>query len=376
VDGGGAAKQVIAFGGGFDDCLNEDVATYPASCNAANGKGVYILDAETGALLKYLATDAPVVSELAPIDINFDDKIDFFYAADVAGSLYRVNLANMTSSNPGDGLTALAKEDWTIVKIATAPDDERRFYNAPAAGAFQGRVIITIGSGDRERPLEINYPFVDEVQNRFYAFFDEPYKTFVATPIGDLDEDEATTVDLDGETMLAVVANPDEDDESFSEEFDGWYMDLPDRGEQVANPAVIGGGKVFFNSFQPGGDTDALCERPLGIGTGYELSLFGPEYTEGEEIEAPGLPIPPAIFTVLIPPGLPDCLGDNCPEAPEEQCTSESDGCRVVTACIGCKDLSDIPEIIPDAPPLRRRVFFTEDVDRSGSPIDEVNYGQ
>ncbi len=50
------------------------------------------------------------------------------------------------------------------------------------AGAFQGRVMVTVGSGDRERPLEMNYPFADEVQNRFYAFFDEPYKTFVATP--------------------------------------------------------------------------------------------------------------------------------------------------------------------------------------------------
>ncbi len=119
--------------------------------------------------------------------------------------------------------------------------------------------------------------------------------------------------------MLAVVASM-RTTETFSQEFDGWYLDLPDRGEQVANPSVIGGGKVFFNTFQPGGDTDELCERPLGIGTGYELSLFGPEFTQGEEIEAPGIPIPPAIFTVLLPPGLPDCEGDDCPVPDETQC--------------------------------------------------------
>jgi len=363
LDGDGEPKQVIAFGGGFDDCLNKDAAAYPSECSSANGKGVYLLDAATGALLAHLATDAPVISELAPIDINFDGYMDFFYAADVAGDLYRVNLSTMTGSDPGAGLTALAKEAWTIVKIASSADDERRFYNAPAAGAFQGRVIVTLGSGDRERPLEINYPFVEEVQNRFYAFFDEPYKTFVANPVGDLEVDEATTVNLDGDTMLAVVE--DEDEESFTQEFDGWYMDIPDRGEQVANPAVIGGGRVFFNTFQPGGDTDGLCERPLGIGTGYEVSLFGPVFTEGEEIEAPGLPIPPAIFTVLLPPGLPDCEGVSCPTPPVTQCTSEADGCRVVTLCIGCRDLGDVIEIVPDAPPLRRRVFFTEDIDRN-----------
>jgi type IV pilus assembly protein PilY1 len=359
----GSLTKVVAFGGGFDDCLNEDVAEYPGGCSSANGKGVYILNAATGALLAYLATDAPVISELAAIDINFDDKLDFLYAADVAGSLYRVNLATMASSNPGDGLTALENDDWTIDKIATVPDDERRFYNAPVAGAYLGNVILAIGSGDRERPLEINYPFKEEVQNRFYTFFDEPWKTFVATPVGDLDEDEATTVDLDGDTMLAVVS--DEDEESFDEQFDGWYMDLPDRGEQVANAAVIGGGRVFFNTFQPGGDTSGLCERPLGIGTKYDVSLFGPVVTEGEEIEAPGMPIPPAIFTVLIPPGLPDCTGDGCDDPVEENlCTEEADGCSNNTVCIGCGDLSDVQTIVPDAPPLKRRVFFTEDVDR------------
>lgn len=362
ADGDGDPQQVVAFGGGFDDCLNEDVAAYPSGCSSANGKGVYILDAATGALLANLATDAPVISELAPIDINFDGNLDFFYVADVTGNLYRVNLATMNGADPEAGLTALAKEDWTIDKIATVPENERRFYNAPTAGAFQGRVIVTVGSGDRERPLEINYPYVEEVQNRFYAFFDEPYKTFVANPVGDLEADEATTVDLDGNTMLAVVEGDDEG--SFTQEYNGWYMDLSDRGEQVANPSVIGGGKVFFNTFQPGGDTDGLCERPLGIGTGYEVSLFGPLFTEGEEIEAPGLPIPPAIFTVLLPPGLPDCEGVACPAPPANQCTSDADGCRVVTLCVGCKDLGDLPEIVPDAPPIRRRMFFTEDIDR------------
>jgi type IV pilus assembly protein PilY1 len=372
---GGTAtpKQVVAFGGGFDDCLNADTAAYPSGCSTANGKGVYILDAATGALLKYLATDAPVVSELSPIDMDFDGNLDFFYAADVAGDLYRVNLTDMAALDASDldkGFTfsALTKDNWTIVKIGSVADNERRFYNAPAAGAFQGRVIVTLGSGDRERPLEINYPFTAEVQNRFYAFFDEPYKTFVANPSGPLDADEATTVNLDGDTMLAVV--DDEDTEAFSKEFDGWYMDLPDRGEQVANAAVIGGGRVFFNTFQPGSkEVVGLCERPLGIGTGYEVSLFGPEFTEGEEIAAPGFPIPPAIFTVLLPPGEPDCVvGEACEAPTGVQCDTEADNCRVVTLCIGCRDLSDLPEIVPDAPPIRRRIFFTEDIDRTENP--------
>jgi type IV pilus assembly protein PilY1 len=359
VDGSGNPKNIVIFGGGFDDCLNADAATYPSACSSAKGKGVYILDAATGTLLKHLDTDAPVISEVSPVDINFDGLIDFAYAADVKGNLYRVNFGTMASSNPAAGLAALDVNAWTMDKVASMSDDTRRFYNAPVVGAFQGMVVVTIGSGDRERPLDSNYPYVSNVQNRFYAFFDEPYKTFVANPSGDLQPTQATTVDLDGDTMLAVVATPAD----FTQEYDGWYMDLPDRGEQVANPAAIGGGKVFFNTFQPGGTNEGLCTRPLGIGTGYAVDLFGPEYTQGTVIDGPGIPIPPVIATVLMPPGEPDCpVGQVCPPPDDDPCASG--GCEYKTVCIGCQGFTPV-EIVPNPPPLRRRIFFTEDVDRT-----------
>ncbi len=265
----------------------------------------------------------------------------------------------MNGSNPAAGLTALTKNQWTIVKIASGSSNTRRFYNAPTAAALQGTVLVAVGSGDRERPLEINYPYASSVQNRFYAFFDEPWKTFVANPVGALQPTEATTVDLDGSTMLAVVANATE---PFSTAKDGWYIDLPDRGEQVANPAAIGGGKVFFNTFQPGGTSTGLCSRPLGIGTGYTINAFDPQFTEGNLIEGPGIPIPPVIATLLIPPGVAPCSASSCPVAPEDPCATGK--CEVKTVCIGCEGFEPI-EIVPNAPPIRHRVFFTEDVDRT-----------
>ncbi len=183
----------------------------------------------------------------------------------------------------------------------------------------------------------------------------------MANPGGDLGANEATTVDLDGDTMLAVEAPSEgEEPQSFSKELDGWYMDLADRGEQVANPAAIGAGKVFFNTFQPGGTSNGLCSRPLGIGTGYAVNLFGPEFTTGTLIDGPGIPIPPVIATVLIPPGLPPCDGDDCPEPPEDPCATGD--CEYKTVCIGCDGFEPV-ELIPDAPPIRRRIFFTENGD-------------
>jgi len=362
LDGAGETKLAMIFGGGFDDCLNADVAAYPTSaCSAAKGTGVYVVDATTGAKLALLATDAPVVTEVATIDINFDGSIDFAYAADVKGSLYRVNFVSMTDSNPGNPLTALTPANWTIVKIGSMADNKRRFYNAPVAAAFKGTVVVSIGSGDRERPLEANYPFASSVQNRFYALLDRPYKTFVANPVGPLAATEVTTVNLDGSTMLAVVASADPDAALNEDTSSGWYMDVPDRGEQVANAAAIAGGKVFFNTFQPGGASNGVCERPLGIGTGYAVNLFAPVLTTGDEIEGGGMPIPPVIATVKMPPG---CSTSSCPavDPDVDPCAASSD-CEIRTVCIGCQGFEPV-EIIPTAPPIRQRVYFTEDIDK------------
>jgi len=359
VDNDDVPKPLVMFGGGFDDCLNEDVAAYPASCSSAKGKGVYILDAETGQTLRKLDTDAPVITDVATVDLNFDGFIDFAYVADVAGNLYRINLSAMAGENPANSLSGIEPADWTIVKIGSIADNTRRFFNSPAAAAIKGSVMVTLGSGDRERPLEINYPYASDVQNRFYALMDRPYLTFVASnpnsAIG-----EVSTVDLDGNSMLAVESggggtfNPSV--------YDGWYMDLPDRGEQVANAAAIAGGKVFFNTFQPGGVSDGICSRPLGVGKGYAVDLFSPTFTAGEQIDGGGMPIPPGIYTVKVPPGTPDCFGAGC-NVPEIDCSDTEAGCRVVTVCIGCQGFEPI-EVVPNAPPIRRRVYYSEDTDR------------
>ena len=368
VDDSEEAKLVAVFGGGFDDCLNEDVAAYPSGCSSAKGKGVYVVDAVTGTRLKYLATDAPVTSELVSIDVDFDGTMDFAYAADVAGNVYRVSFATLGAENPEGAVTPLAVDEWTIIKVGATSDNERRFYNAPTAGVFQGTVFISIGSGDRERPLDINYPYVSDVQNRFYTLVDKPFKTFVANPGGTLLDSEYTTVDLDGDTMFAVVDPAAVADDGVGDadavtlrSYDGWYMDLPDRGEQVFNRGAIAGGKVFFNTLQPGGESGGLCQAPKGIGTGYAISLFAPEYTEGNRIPGDNPPIPPVIATVKVPEGLPDCDGADCPPPPVDPCASGN--CEVVTICIGCEGFEPV-QIIPEAPPIRRLVYFSEDIDR------------
>ncbi len=346
------AKPIVMFGGGFDDCLNNDAAAYPAGCSGAKGKGVYVLDGATGALVKKFATDAPVITDVGVIDVDFDGYVDFGYVADVAGNLYRISFSSLSNFIPDNAVTPYDVADWTIDKIASTSNNEIRFYNSPTVAAIKGNIFITIGTGDRERPLELNYPYGEDVQNRFYALVDKPYEATVSV------------VDLDGSTMVALApASVDPNDPApavFSLAKDGWYIDLPDRGEQVVNPAAVGGGKVFFNTLQPGGASQGLCTAPIGKGKGYAISLFNPEYTEGEVIVGDGIPIAPVIVRVYIPP-IWVCLED-CDDTPPEYDCADG-GCEIRTVCIGCQGMEPI-EIVPQAPPIRKRAYFSEDIDR------------
>ena len=347
---------IVIFGGGFDECLNIDTATLPCT-SSAKGRMVYVLDATDGSKLATFETVAPVVAEPDYVDINFDGFIDFAYLADAAGNIYRVNFSSMAGANPETQVGSLAIDDWTMDKVAFQSNAERRFFSAPAVGALSGTVVIALGSGDRERPLEANYPWADSVQNRFYTLFDRPYQAVVS---GGIDMDDTGNF---FPVVEAVVLDEDEEPEEIDlEAKSGWYMDLPDRGEQIPNAAAIGGGKVFFNSFQPGGASNGLCTKPLGIGTGYAVNVFAPVFTEGNEITSGGIPIPPIIATVSIPPGRERCVGDECEEPePIPDCPGHAD-CETVTVCVGCEGYRPV-EIIPVAPPIRRRMYYTEESD-------------
>jgi type IV pilus assembly protein PilY1 len=430
--GGGADPEpLLVMGGGFDDCLNEDQSAYPSpECDSANGKGVYVLNAVTGELLEVFPTDAPVITGVAPVDLNNDGFVDLVYLADVAGGIYRIRHADLTidltdftdvpdgAIVPRDDSNTDADE-WLIEKIAMMPGNTRRFYNAPTVGIYRGQILITLGSGDPERPLEANYPWLDDVQNRFYVLVDSPYDDYVAefvTADPTYDPDfERRVVDLEGDTMYEVgTVIPD--GQSLIN-FDGWYMDLPDRGEQVANPAAVGGGKVLFSTFQPGGASDGICERPLGIGKNYAVNLFAPEPVEGSECAGGGFCIPPIIETVediyegcaygedcdSCVEGDPECSppcdenGENCGVCDENGencdtiCDENGENCKTITCdengenCTLCDESGencvsyydepttltvcivggfDVCKLDPDVDPIRGRTFFTEDIDR------------
>lgn len=335
---------VLIFGGGWDACLDADQAILPLS-GCIKGNRIYVVNARTGEPVAEFETSAPVVAEVSPLDIDNDGYLDYVYAADAAGNLYRLNFSALETLTDASA-QELDPTEWSLTHIAQSSLATVRFFNKPTIGAIQNRVFVTIGSGDRERPLKQNYPYAANVSNRFYAFIDEPY----GQPSATVDLDQTGSGDTRGMLNAATgLANG----ELLVDLYRGWYLDLPDRGEQIVNPSAIGGGYVFFNSFQPEGGTRGFCSD-LGKSKAYRVPLFRPREDQGTEF-GEGVPIPPIIVTVKLDSGEPSCTGPDCGPGviPNE----------VVTVCIGCEGFDPV-EIAPISDGTVREAYRAENIDR------------
>jgi Tfp pilus tip-associated adhesin PilY1 len=261
------SDPLIALGGGYDPCADAD--TSAPSCASAKGRKVYVLDANNGSLLQTFDTARSVAADVTLVDRNFDGHADHGYVADVGGNLYRIDFVNPVTLGP------LAPGSWTITHVArtndpaTNPNAGRKFLFAPAALPGKDRVYLALGSGDRERPLEVNYPYVEDIQNRFYMFVDN----FLTTG----------PVDLDGGTMADFTTNTT-CSTNLGSGFTGWHMNLDNgRGEQTVTSAAIFGGLIFFSTNRPVSAASGQCASNLGEARGYAVNLLNASGAVGTE---------------------------------------------------------------------------------------------
>lgn len=282
-------SPVIVTGGGYDACEDTDSPTPP--CSSAKGRKVYVIDADTGTLIRSFDTVRSVPADVALMDRDFDGMVDHAYVADTGGNLYRLDFVDPT--NPP---TTLTSTNWQMHKIATVASGSGRKFLFPPSVLFAGtgsqaKAYLAIGSGDRERPLVTNYPYLTPIANRFYLFVDL---------FTDTDSEDSNAISLDG-SLLA--SNPDSSTcITPSATSRGWRMDLPGTGEQTVTSALIAGGRIVFNTHRAVPSTGSMCTANLGEARGYNVGLlcgtnFSVVYT------GIGLAISPVQGTVTLPSG-------------------------------------------------------------------------
>ncbi len=273
-----AEEPVLVVGGGYDSC--EDDNSSAPSCASQKGAAIYVIKASDGSVIKKFPTTRSVASDVSMVDVDNDGFVDYAYVADTGGNVYRVDFVDGAAS-----FSKLASANWAIYRVAytngagspvisgvTAP---RKFFFPPALLYSNNRIYVALGSGDREHPLEGDYPFA-AVLNRFYVYLDTLATKPTTVQSVNLDDtslffDNTSAPTCDSDQVLASSAKK------------GWFMNLNQNGTQNANgltgeqtvtSAVILGGLVTFSTNRPIPPATGSCTTTLGEARGYWVNLL------------------------------------------------------------------------------------------------------
>ena len=294
----GETRIVLIVGGGYNGGRNagnqpigkdaQAASSGVVGSNDAVGNAMFIIDAETGALIwkatqgdfnaeapfnvaqrrfrHPLLTDS-IAAPAEAIDTTGDGFADRVYVGDTGGRVWRGDFAG---DNPAD---------WTFSPIfsvgrhdSASVATDRRFFHAvdmvPVRSPGQNYDAVIIGSGNRADPVE-------RVQrNHLYVFRDRNIRSGISVDEVILENDalpgHADFADL---TLLCQSAGADNcaDNQNLST---GWQVELTRGGEKALSQPLTLGNVVFFSTFVPPAPDDVVCDPTEGGSRIYGISLL------------------------------------------------------------------------------------------------------
>jgi type IV pilus assembly protein PilY1 len=296
----GDADPTLLFGAGYD--VGEDLS--PAVPNANIGKGIYVLNARTGAVKSggnvvngfwQTGVNASIADSI-PSDVslitNTAGQVYRGYVGDTAGNLWRLDIPSNTLAN------------WKLNKFATLGPGKKFFYGPDVVHAG-GYDVVLAGTGDREKPLD------STSSDSFYALNDVNWDPAVVPP----SVTAMTTANLvllsttsgitsgSGGTCRSGVCSCE------PPSCMGWYRNLT-AGEKVVNSPLTVAGVTYFSTNRPAPPAAGTCNVNLGEARAYGFTFFGgtpnktqPDGTMGQPLTGGGLPPSPVGGVVEIEPG-------------------------------------------------------------------------
>ncbi|MHB1054095.1 MAG: pilus assembly protein [Thiobacillus sp.] len=306
--GAGTEKPMLIMAGGYDPCEDGDPATN--GCALTKGNKIYILDADTGTLLKTLNTDRAVVADMFVVNNSSNGMAEWAYTADMGGNVYRIS--GVDANTP---FKNTPPANWTITKIASlggSGADARKFIFTPDIVRDNDQYILLLGSGDREKPLS-SYTGAMSVANKFFMLKDDPGNADwltsetanCGTAVICMNSLESIANDGASPTLATVQGKK------------GWALAMR-PGEQVVTSAITIFGTVTFHTHEPAPKiTDPnVCSPGLGTARVYNISYANATNMNGTEsrgraVAGGGLPPSPVAGMVTLDNGetVPFCIG-------------------------------------------------------------------
>jgi type IV pilus assembly protein PilY1 len=306
---GSGVTPLIIMGGGYDTCEDYDALVAGGMNNncaaASKGHYVYVLDADTGAVVKAFNTgeNRGIIADITLVR-DGNNQVIYGYTADLGGNVYRLTFTG-------------AAADWTITKIAALGCDgngscatgapNRKFMFAPSIIATDGvptlnsTYVVLLGSGDREKPLNY-YAASSSVRNKFFMFSDKPSVAPATYPgAGDCG---TTIICMNSLFAITTSATPTAAELGTKK---GWSLALA-ATEQVVTSAITVFGVVTFSTHQPAVLTPGSCSSNLGTTQVYNIAYTNAGSANGtvnrfEHVAGDGLPPSPVAGMVTLDNG-------------------------------------------------------------------------
>jgi type IV pilus assembly protein PilY1 len=209
--------------------------------NAGSGNAVlYVINVVTGALIAALDTGSGStvspngLSSPVAIDTNFDSMVDYVYAGDIDGNMWKFNIKDSTASNwspPGSALYSTGKA------IIGAPDVAAHPVNGYMVYFATGRLFNDTDAAD------------STVVNHAYGIWD------AAPAANDTILDQTLTEKNYGILRVRVTSGlpinwTDASDVSTKPLNNGWRIALP-AGERVLGTGFVRDARYHFSSVNP-----------------------------------------------------------------------------------------------------------------------------
>ncbi|MEM9103754.1 MAG: PilC/PilY family type IV pilus protein, partial [Pseudomonadota bacterium] len=297
-------KWVAIFGNGYnntendDDDIDDEIRTISATGNAV----LYIIDLATGELLHKLDTQvgtfqgmANGLASPAAIDANQDGKVDWIYAGDLLGNLWKFDVTSENKeqwSIAGDGPLFQAKHNDQHQPITVRPDVSLH----PSLQGFilyfgTGRYFANNDNDSKGQTTQSFYAIWDNIySNRTTITQDsllqqnvlQEVSTVITTDNGEnISYDFRITSEHPISWYLGAAQAPPANVHL------GWFIHLttPDgtnRGERQVTYPKLRNGRIVFTTLIP---TEVSCEAG-GEGWLMELDAFS-----GARLESPAIDI-------------------------------------------------------------------------------------
>jgi len=204
----------------------------------------------------------------AAVDINGDNVVDYVYAGDLQGNMWKFDLTSTNSSN-----WTSAANRRVIYRARDAASNPQPITSRPQVGRHpvgETGYIVYFGTGKYIETVDANT--LGATPQTFYAVWDE---SGIATPTRSnlLQQTVTSTQTVSGasyrttsnNSMVWRVGPP-----YPSPSYIGWYMDMPTTGERIVTDAVLLEDRILFTTVIP---SDDPCSSG-GSGWLMELSAY------------------------------------------------------------------------------------------------------